>query len=195
LFTVLTIGLFLLVSGITAIYLLDQKQEELREERDYIKKKDEAVNDIKESLTNVFFRARGYYAFQNEVELSLVYNELHLLKKSVDDIKSFDLTTEEQELMDELEAFVVNFETKALPEAISHVQANDYESLRNQSNNGVNASVNKILSFTVDFHNQANLSRERISDQLIDQSRTLITLIIYFSLILFFILLSIFYYT
>ncbi len=195
LFTVLTVGLLLLVSGVTAIYLLDQKQEELREERDYIKKKDEVVNEIEDSLSNVFFRARGYYAFQNEVELSLVYNELYLLKKSVDDIKSFDLTTEEQELMDELEAFVVNFETKALPEAISHVQANDYESLRNQSNNGVNASVNKILSFTVDFHNQANLSRERISDQLIDQSRTLNTLIIYFSLILFFILLSIFYFT
>lgn len=193
--TVLTIGLFLLVSGVTTIYLLDQKQEELREERDYIKKKDEVVNEIKESLTNVFFRARGYYAFQNEVELSLVYNELYLLKKSVDDIKSFDLTTEEQELMDELEVFIVNFETKALPEAISHVQANDYESLRNQSNNGLNASVNKILSFTVNFHKQANLSRERISDQLIDQSRTLNTLIIYFSLILFFILLSIFYYT
>ncbi|MBU0906486.1 MAG: ATP-binding protein [Planococcaceae bacterium] len=195
LFTVLTIGLFLLVSGVTAIYLLDQKQEELREERDYIKKKDDVVNEIEDSLKNVFFRARGYYAFQNEVELSLVYNELYLLKKSVDDIKRFDLTTEEQELMEELEVFVVNFETKALPEAISHVQANDYESLRNQSNNGVNASVNKILSFTIDFHNQANLSRERISDQLIDQSRTLNTLIIYFSLILFFILLSIFYYT
>lgn len=194
-FTVLTIGLFLLVSGVTAIYLLDQKQEELREERDYIKKKDDVVNEIEDSLKNVFFRARGYYAFQNEVELSLVYNELYLLKKSVDDIKRFDLTTEEQELMEELEVFVVNFETKALPEAISHVQANDYESLRNQSNNGVNASVNKILSFTIDFHNQANLSRERISDQLIDQSRTLNTLIIYFSLILFFILLSIFYYT
>ncbi len=195
LFTVLTIGLFLLVSGVIAIYLLEQKQDDLIDERDFIKEKGEVINEIEESLTNVFFRARGYYAFQKESELSLVYDELILLKKSVGDIRRFELTTKEKKLMNELEVFIVNFETQTLPTAISLVQANDYESLRNLANSGVNASVNNILSFTVDFHNQATISHKRISDQLIEQSRTLNTLIIYLSITLFFILLSIFYYT
>ncbi len=194
-FTVLTIGLFLLVSGVIAIYLLEQKQDDLIDERDFIKEKGEVINEIEESLTNVFFRARGYYAFQKESELSLVYDELILLKKSVGDIRRFELTTKEKKLMNELEVFIVNFETQTLPTAISLVQANDYESLRNLANSGVNASVNNILSFTVDFHNQATISHKRISDQLIEQSRTLNTLIIYLSITLFFILLSIFYYT
>lgn len=190
---VLIIGLSLLLLGSLSIYFLEKNQKELTQQREELIAKDLEISQIKELLNNVFFRARGYYAFQNKLELGLLYDELKLLKYSLSQLDAYHLTREEEGLINELNLFLQTYEKTLLPNAIALVQADDYEGLRKLSNSGINNSVNRFLSYADNINKKTTLSRENISKQILDDAKNLFEMTIFVALLLFMILLLAFF--
>lgn len=189
------IGLFLIILGACSVYWLEKNQQEFTEQGEALKKKDVLINELKESLNNVFFRSRGYYAFQNEVELSLVYDELTETKNTLALLTQYKLSKEEDDLLVGLTDFLVTFETSSLPNAIALVQANDYIGLRALSKSGINNEVNEFIAYTDEFHQKTTNSRDLISQQINDDFQTKINITIFVAILLFIILLITFFQT
>ena len=192
---VLTIGLILLILGSFSVYGLEKNQQELTQQREVLKEKDRLISELKDSLNNAFFRARGYYAFQNEVELSLVYDELNTVEDTVTQLKEYELTKEEGDLLKGISDFLITYRNSALPNAIALVQANDYEGLRKLSNSGLNKSVNEFIAYTDDYHEKATKTREMMSNHIISESKRFLSITIFVALFLFLILLITFFQT
>lgn len=192
---VLLIGLFLIILGAFSVYWLEKNQQELTEQGEVLREKDVLINELKESLNNMFFRARGYYAFKNEVDLSLVYDELTTTKNTLASLAQYNLSIEEDDLLVGLTDFLVKFETSSLPNAIALVQDNDYIGLQALSKSGINKEVNEFIAYTDEFHQKTTTSRELISQQINDGSQKKINITIFVALVLFIILLIMFFQT
>lgn len=111
------------------------------------KQKQELLSEIADHTSQVFFRARGYYAFLSPYEYNELYNEKKLLEQSIASFKKLPLTQEEAELVRSIESFLVNFFTNLFPKASSYAQAGDYASLRKLSSSGVNQEVNNLIMY------------------------------------------------
>lgn len=113
--------------------------------------KESLVTDVANHTNQIFFRTRGYYAFQNENEYKEIFVEYDKLKNSINLIKELPLTNDEEELIQSIETFVDDFKLNVLPKAIQHVQNSDYEELRKLSSSGVNAEVNRLISYAAQY--------------------------------------------
>lgn len=144
------IAVLILLSFVAGAYIVIN-QRELNEQRLKVTRKLRVVGNVEESLTQVLFRARGYYAFQNQWELEQIDKSLEQLKADLEVFKSLKLTKEEAKLQKDLESFYIKYSGEVLPLAISYVKNNDYEALRELSNGGTNDNINKFLSYTKEF--------------------------------------------
>lgn len=110
--------------------------------------KAEAMDDFATSVNRVFFRSRGFYAFQIENELNAAYKELETVHNAIEEIRAIELNKEEKELINEISQFLINYEATTLPYAVSLVKNNDYEGLRKLSLDGQNAAVNRLVTYS-----------------------------------------------
>jgi PAS domain S-box-containing protein len=140
-----------LLTGSLIFFYMQQKQHTLNAEREALRNKTEKIVELADSLNEIFFRARGYYAFQNGTEFALLNEALVRVEHSLKDFSSIQLTKEEESATKELQEFFVNFKTNILPQAIKYVETNDYAGLRALSNSGANQSVNDFLEYTTTF--------------------------------------------
>ncbi|KAA0948558.1 response regulator [Sporosarcina sp. ANT_H38] len=143
---IITIILVLVTAG---FYLyVKNSWNELSTEQETVFDKANSIDDLTDSINSLFFRARGYYAFQNDRELELAYKEIHRVQKIITHIRTYELSSEEQTLIDEIDAFLIDYETTSLPNAIALVEANDYEGLRKLSNDGRTDTVNQLVEYS-----------------------------------------------
>ncbi len=158
------IGAFLLLAVLTAVYITTE-QNRLSEEREAVREKNTAVENLADHLNGVMFRARGYYAFQDPWELNRLYENLDNFKTELDAFAQLELTEEEQRLERDLQEFYMNYTTNLLPRAISYVENDDYAALRALSSGGANTEVNNFLDYTNRFKEEGELRRERIYEE------------------------------
>ena len=148
---------------IVVLFLLYVKfnDEKLTKEHEELRAKAEVVEALEESFNGLLFRARGYYAFQEEHELELLYEELEKTELLLEQFAQLSLTNEERIIYEELVTFHKNYKEVILPEAISYVEANDYAALRALSNSGKNELVNEFVSYAKDYkeHTETDLSK------------------------------------
>lgn len=124
--------------------------------------KDSVVADVAAHTNQMFFRTRGYYAFQNENEYKQIFEEYEKLKQSLALIKELPLSGAEQELIQSIETFIEDFKGNVLPKAIQYVEAGNYDELRKLSSSGVNAEVNRLITYADQYkvENQALSAQE-----------------------------------
>lgn len=128
-------------------YVYAQKSwDNLTKEQELLREKSAEMANLSNSLTNLFLRVRGYYAFQIDNELQLTYKEIENVRSSIEQIRKLALSRDERTLVDELYVFLLDFEEVTLPTAIDLVQTNDYEGLRKLSLDGSNATVNRFIA-------------------------------------------------
>lgn len=180
----LTIGIIAMLVINTAIYAFVNIQQESLENRYFtLQEKKDIFNELSLSLNQIFFRARGYYAFQNEQELQLAYEELANLKISLNQALQQDLNTREATVLQNLQTFMDDYENENLPAAIAFVQQEDYEGLRTLSQSGLNTAVNEFNQYTVELDDNLEIQLETLRDRIF-QYNHVYSLIVYASLTL-----------
>ncbi|PAQ13624.1 histidine kinase [Bacillaceae bacterium SAOS 7] len=168
---ILTLTIVILVTVITFFLYADSVNESLKEERETIREKAVLVEKLEESFNGIFFRARGYYAFQNDRELQLLYKDLAEFERLLEQFSTLNLTSTERELYKSLVDFHVNYKQTILPEAISYVEADDYEALRKLSSNGTNDLVNQFVVYAKDYKSKTDEELNDIFQKTIEQAQ------------------------
>lgn len=123
-------------------------QKDLLAEQDEIFEKQEAASNLADSLNEVFFRARGVYAFQSEFERERLTEALFEYNAAVRTYEALELTGGEQLMVSELREFMQEYEAVSLPAALDFAEQGDYEALRTLSQSGLNLAVNDFVNYT-----------------------------------------------
>lgn len=158
----LTLIVFIMSVG---VFTLLRAQTEITNQYEESTLKYGAVNNLEESLTQVLFRARGYYAFQDQSELDLLNENLGAFRTNIEYFQTLPLSSEEEELNAILSDFYENYTENLLPLAISYVENDDYASLRELSAGGTNSEINQFLDYTQSFNEEVQLERDTIFNQ------------------------------
>ena len=122
--------------------------------------KADAITELSDNISNLFFRSRGFYAFQSDTELDLAYEAILTIKSANKKLAKMPLTEKERQFSNEISGFISNYENNLLPKAIEFVEANDYQGLRNLSNGGANLSVNQFIKYAKQYEFQAAAARD-----------------------------------
>ncbi|WP_158541064.1 ATP-binding protein [Sporosarcina sp. BI001-red] len=154
----LSIGLFLLL-GAAYFYstsMFEHRSENLEAQTEKAK----VIGELSDSISDLFFRTRGFYAFKFEHELKLANEELLKIDELNNRLSTIELTKEEQQFTTEIKGFISNFEKVILPKAIKLVDDDDYEGLRELSSSGTNLSVNQFIKYADQYEKQAQEARD-----------------------------------
>ncbi|TFE02132.1 ATP-binding protein [Jeotgalibacillus salarius] len=157
----------ILIFSIIGFYT-HQQQQELLEEHSAIYEKQEAASELSDALNDVFFRARGVYAFQSPLERERLSEALDRYHEAVDDYTTMDLSGGEQLLVSELSSFMSDYEADSLPTAIALVEEGDFEGLRELSQTGLNITVNDFVSYTKEIESESEARLDEVSRQSIE---------------------------
>ncbi|MED4583881.1 ATP-binding protein [Brevibacillus choshinensis] len=130
------------------------------------KEKQVLVEQIADHTNQIFFRARGYYAFLSPYEYNELFVEKEKLKQAISSFKRLPLTSEEQVVVASIESFISNFFANVFPTASGYAKAGQYESLRNFSSSGVNQEVNNLITY-------ASTYKKKNEQLLLQENRTL----------------------
>lgn len=166
----LSIGLLLLLG---AAYFYSTSTFEQRSEKLVAQtEKAKVISELSDSITNLFFRTRGFYAFKLEHELKSAHKELRKIDELNNRLNAIELTEKEQQFTNEIKGFVSNFEKVILPKAVQLVDNDDYEGLRELSGAGTNLSVNQFIKYADQYEQQAKDDRDEFyqkSEQQLNQ--------------------------
>ncbi|MDZ5713325.1 ATP-binding protein [Jeotgalibacillus haloalkalitolerans] len=160
----ITVFLSFLIVG----FFINQQQNQLLEEHQDIYERQEAASELADALNDVFFRARGVYAFQSALERERLADALNRYQDAVAEFSSLDLTSEEQLLINELTSFMEDYENNNLPAAIALAEAGDYEGLRELSQTGLNITVNDFVSYTKEVETESEQRLDEVSRESIE---------------------------
>lgn len=179
LFTVI-VGAFFFYTKIT--------NEQLISEREAISEKEQLVRNINESFNAIFFRARGYYAFKDENELNILYNEMSNFEVDLQKFGELPLSSEESLLYEELTEFIITYRNEILPKAVSFVEEDNYEALRELSSSGTNELVNSFIAYTKDYTTETDRTVNDHFNRTLEQIQFLTVLCIFLFIIVFIII-------
>jgi len=127
--------------------------------------KAEVIGDLSDSISNLFFRARGFYAFKMDTELNMAYETLGHIREANQRLLELPLTEKERQFAQEIMVFIDHYESTVLPEAIKLVEDDDYEGLRELSSGGANLSVNQFIKYAERYEKQAGKARDQFYKQ------------------------------
>ncbi|MFB1082828.1 ATP-binding protein [Jeotgalibacillus sp. JSM ZJ347] len=170
---------YLLLAGavigvIAVIYLAlfiinENQQQELIEKQRESFVKQVAASELADDLNNVFFRARGVYAFQAELEYQWLDEALQNYNESFERFTALDLSNEERQLAEDLLSFMEQYESEILPTALAFAESGDYEALQEYSSSGINTTVNDFLTFTKGIELESETFRDETFNSSIDE--------------------------
>ncbi|RXZ81822.1 response regulator [Paenibacillaceae bacterium] len=144
--TMMVLGLSLLLLGAgfvlwSTIQILQQYATDTATMRD----KQEVVSNIADYSTEIVLRARGYLVYLNDFERGEVWAEKEKLEASINNIRQFDLSEDEDNTMLAIEDFFENYFSEVLPGAFRLAEAGDYDELRKFITIGEDNPVNKLI--------------------------------------------------
>ncbi|WP_046174313.1 ATP-binding protein [Domibacillus indicus] len=181
----LSILFLLTAAGAGAFIYMKDSQEELRFKREALFEKQAKLETLRDSLNDMFFRARGYVAFQNEKELARVYEDIEQVNGSLSELKNIQLNSQEQQLTEELADFMAAYERETLPATIEMVENNDYEALRVLSSSGLTDSVNQFMEYAQQYKTDIDDRLEVLSREMLQQAYQFTLVMIIFIFLLF----------
>ncbi|MGN7469617.1 ATP-binding protein [Brevibacillus sp. SAFN-007a] len=138
------------------------------------RQKQELLKQIAEHTNQIFFRARGYYAFLSPHEFNELFLEKTRLEQALDAFKQMPLNREEREMAASIESFVGHFFSHVFPISSRYAQTGDYEALRQFASSGINGEVNDLISSATRYQQQNEqlmlAQNERLFQELSAQS-------------------------
>lgn len=155
------LSIFLIMISLTGILFLRNTQEQVINDYERSANEYDAINNVARSLEVMLFRARGYYAFQSEVELALLFEELEAFNRHITHLETLDLDQEQLALKQDLDDFYTTYSEELLPLAISFVENDDYQALRELSGGGANEEINQFLAYTNNYNNEVLATRDQ----------------------------------
>ncbi|WP_339218603.1 ATP-binding protein [Paenibacillus sp. FSL H8-0332] len=162
----------IMAGGIGLVFYINAQQEQLDQKRDVLQYKTATINELAVTLSEVFFRARGYVATQSENELALLNTALKGLDGILDQYSSLKLSPEEVRYRDDLKDFYEQYKSQTLPEVMRLVKNNDYEGIRSLSQNGSTKAVNEYLDYTKQFKANSDALLNELNSRSIRQADT-----------------------
>ncbi|NQX45998.1 PAS domain S-box protein [Paenibacillus tritici] len=160
----------IMAGGISLFYYINAQQEQLEQDREVLQHKTGTINELADTLKEVFFRARGYVATQSGSELALLNTAVKELDGILEQYSSLKLSAEEARYRDDLKLFYEQYKSETLPEAIRLVDNNDYEGIRNLSQNGSTRTVNEYLGYTKQFQARSDALLNDMASRSIKQA-------------------------
>ncbi|SDC41787.1 PAS domain S-box-containing protein [Pelagirhabdus alkalitolerans] len=145
--TFLSLSIVILISAIT-IFSLHSIQSDIRQQFNQSSAHYDAVGQLEYNLTQVLFRARSYYAFQEQTDLEQLNRDLEQLEESIDQFGNLELSENEREFYTMLNTFYDTYSQTLLPQAMNYVDNDDYASLRELGEDGTYEDINYFLSYT-----------------------------------------------
>lgn len=138
-----------------------------------LKQKQELVSDIYYHTYQIFFRARGYYAFKNNQEYDAIFTEKQKLEVALEKFRMLNLNPDESQLAENVDHFFTNYFNVTLPKFIQAIHNNDYATIRKLSSSGVNQTVNDLVAYANEFKHfsdlQLKLESEHLSESISSQ--------------------------
>ncbi|MCH7321179.1 ATP-binding protein [Solibacillus sp. MA9] len=188
-FIKMLVTLVIIFSVIMIIFVLYVKStnDQLKEEIESVSEKAQIVDGLAKSYNGIIFRARGYYAFQNPQELELMNENIAAFESYLNQFSMLHLTDEEKKLYGELVKFNENYQAVILPNALSYVDDNDYESLRKLSNDGANDLINQFISYTNTYDKNTKVNLNNLYSTAVKKAQqfTLISILLGILIVLF----------
>lgn len=158
-----------------SLFIINENQQQtLIESQSESFEKQVAASELSDALNNVFFRARGVYAFQAELEYQWLEEALQDYDGAYERFTQLDLSDEERQLADDLGTFMELYENELLPTALGFAESGDYEGLQEYSSTGINTTVNEFLTFTKNIEQESEAVRDEAFRNSVDEiSRSL----------------------
>ncbi|WP_042347874.1 ATP-binding protein [Bacillus massiliigorillae] len=178
--TILSLTVVIFIVLLAFFLYVDSINENLKKERELVRDKAKIVADLEDSFNGIFFRARGYYAFQDKQELKLLYDNLEKFDKQLSKFSKLKMTSEELTLYNSLVNFHSDYKNNILPKAIDYINNNDYEGLRKLSSSGTNTLVNNFVAYAKNYKNKTDDELNQITVTTIEKAQqfTLLALMI-----------------
>ncbi|WP_303970457.1 ATP-binding protein [Sporosarcina ureae] len=181
---VFIISIVIAVIGMTSMYFYASSSwDDMEVEQQDSYKKTQLVENISDSVQDLFFRIRGYYAFQIEEELNFAYKAIEDIHSYSREFKSLRLNAEEQKIISEIDNFLMEYESVTLPTAIQFVQEDDYDGLRELAKSGANLSVNSFITYANKYEDSSKEKLTRSYDRITQQTKIFFLLITIFGFI------------
>ncbi|WP_139998927.1 ATP-binding protein [Paenibacillus paridis] len=159
--TLILVGaVFVLLS---TVFILKDYEEETTE----LREKQELVSQIADHSNEIILRARGYYVYLSDFEYNQIFIEKTSLDQALAEIKVLKLSASEQEVMQNIESFFIDYFDQILPKAIEYSKVQNYDALRVLVSAGEDNPVNKLISYSRDFEHQVQTIAENKNAQLI----------------------------
>ncbi|WNS81416.1 ATP-binding protein [Domibacillus sp. DTU_2020_1001157_1_SI_ALB_TIR_016] len=182
----LSILLVLTAAGTGAFLYMKHSQDELRVERERLYDKQVKLETLRDSLNDLFFRARGYIAFRDSEELNRVYEDLNEVEGALEELKGVRLNSKEQQMTEKLTEFLSTYQSDTLPTLIRFVEANDYAGLQNYySSRDIVDSVNQFMEYVKQYKVDIDDDLEALSKEMIEQANEFTFVMVIFLFLLF----------
>lgn len=156
----------ILFGALAVLWLNETTLQKYRMIETELKKKQELVSEISYHTNQIFFRVRGYYAFQNKAEYEAIFTEKQQLEAGLEEFVKLKLSPDETQLVKSIQHFFSEYFTKTLPLAIHMVEQNDYDALQKLSSSGVNQTVNNLVTYAHEFKQESDLQLKRENERL-----------------------------
>lgn len=161
--------------------------DELEDKQQASIEKSVLIEDLSDSIQDLFFRVRGYYAFQIEEELNFAYQAIEDIHSHSREFKSLQLTAEEQQIIEEIDNFLLEYENVTLPKAIQYVEKDDYAGLQGLAKSGTNLAVNSFIQYANKYESSSKEKLATAYTNTMQQTKTFFLIITLFGIIFLFI--------
>lgn len=150
---IFVISLLIAVVGMSSMYIyVSNSWKELEDKQQESFQKSQIMEDMSNAIHQLFFRIRGYYAFQIDEELNIALETIQEIRIAARQFNMLELTEEEQQMVDDITQFMDNYENVTLPQGIEFVKNDDYEGLRGLAQGGSNLAVNRFIQYANDYN-------------------------------------------
>ncbi|ARF17225.1 ATP-binding protein [Sporosarcina ureae] len=181
---VFIVSIVIAIVGMASMYFYASNTwDELDDQQQNSYAKSKQIEEISDSIQDLFFRIRGYYAFQIEDELNHAYQAIEDIHSHSKEFRSFQLNAEEQQIIAEIDSFLIEYEKVILPKAIQFVEENDYDSLRNLANSGANLTVNSFIKYANEYKDSSKDKQRLATDHTMQQTKYFFLIITIFGFI------------
>ncbi|PIC68419.1 histidine kinase [Sporosarcina sp. P21c] len=172
------------IIGMASMYFYASSSwDELENKQQASIEKSVLIENISDSIQDLFFRVRGYYAFQIEEELNFAYQAIEDIHSYSSEFKSLQLTAEEQRIIDEIDNFLMEYENVTLPKAIQYVKKDDYAGLQDLAKSGTNLAVNSFIQYANEYEKSSKDQLENAYNNTMQKTKSFFLIITLFGII------------
>lgn len=185
-FLMVVLVLLITIGAIFVLQMNKNTREQYRLTLQDSNHKQDIIRNIEVHTNGIFYRVRGYFAYQDKQEYDRIYSERDKLKKSIDQFKQYPLKDSELAFVSSIELFVNTYFANTLEQSIRYMEDEDWANLRKLSV-GTNTMIDDMLveaeNFRSDGRKLLNQQSEKMLDDLASQELWFIVYILFILLV------------